>query len=183
MDISPTFFFFFAGIALTGALAVVFGRSAIQSAFCLVLVFFAFAGMYALLGAHFLAALQVLVYAGAIMVLFIFVIMLLNADGPSLDLGRTPFWLKGLIGLLIISLGAILVQSFRTMKFATPPAIFSPEVIGQYGGNTKVVSTLLFSDFLLPFELTSILLLSAMVGSVAIAMRKKKSRAGGSHAS
>src|SRR3954469_20840753 len=89
MDVNPFFFYAFAGLAIACSLFVVFKKSPVASAFSLVVVFFAFAGIYALLDAHLIAALQVLVYAGAIMVLFIFVIMLLNADVPSLDLGRS----------------------------------------------------------------------------------------------
>src|SRR6476661_2719523 len=89
MDISPIFFYGFAGIAIVCSLFVVFKRNPVASAFSLVLVFFAFAGIYALLDAHLVAALQVLVYAGAIMVLFIFVIMLLSADVPSFDIARS----------------------------------------------------------------------------------------------
>src|SRR3954454_15123932 len=85
MDISPVFFYLFAGMAVACALLVILKRNPVASAFSLVLVFFSFGAIYALLGAHLVAALQVLVYAGAIMVLFIFVIMLLNADTPSFD--------------------------------------------------------------------------------------------------
>src|SRR4051812_15743844 len=94
MDISPVFFYVFAGLAIACSLMVIFKKSPVSSAFSLVLVFFAFAGIYALLDAHLIAALQILVYAGAIMVLFIFVIMLLNADMPSFDLGRSHIGIR-----------------------------------------------------------------------------------------
>ena len=87
MDISPSFFYLFAGLAIACSLLVILKKNPVASAFSLVMVFFSFAGIYALLDAHLIAALQILVYAGAIMVLFIFVIMLLNADVPSFDLG------------------------------------------------------------------------------------------------
>ena len=89
MDINPFFFYIFAGLALACSFLVILKKNPVSSAFSLVLVFFAFAGIYAMLDAHLIAALQVLVYAGAIMVLFVFVIMLLNADTPSFDMGRT----------------------------------------------------------------------------------------------
>src|SRR5579862_1981641 len=110
MAISPFFFYLFAGLALACSLLVVFKRNPVASAFSLVLVFFSFAGIYAILDAHLIAALQVLVYAGAIMVLFIFVIMLLNADTPSFDLGRSHVALRwasavASAGLLIVFIG------------------------------------------------------------------------------
>src|ERR1700690_2858001 len=95
MVISPFFFYAFAGLAIACSLLVVFKKNPVGSAFSLVLVFFAFAGIYALLDAHLIAALQVLVYAGAIMVLVLFVIMLLNADVPSFDLARSHIALRG----------------------------------------------------------------------------------------
>src|SRR4051812_40701528 len=94
MDINPIFFYLFAGLAIGFSLLVALKSNPVVNAFSLVMVFFAFAGIYALMAAHLLAALQILVYAGAIMVLFIFVIMLLNADEPSFDMGRTHIALK-----------------------------------------------------------------------------------------
>ncbi len=91
-DVSPIAFYLCAGLAIACAVLVVFKQNPVSSAFSLVLLFAAFAGIYATLGAHLIAALQILVYAGAIMVLFIFVIMLLNADEPSFDMKRShPF--------------------------------------------------------------------------------------------
>src|SRR3954464_15306195 len=89
MNISPFFFYLFAGFAIACSLLVILKKNPVASAFSLVLVFFSFAAIYAMLDAHLIAALQILVYAGAIMVLFIFVIMLLNQDTPSFDLGRS----------------------------------------------------------------------------------------------
>src|SRR5579884_913066 len=100
MDINPVFFYAFAALAIACSLLTVLKKSPVASAFALVLVFFSFAGIYAILDAHLIAALQVLVYAGAIMVLFIFVIMLLNADAPSFDLGRTHISLRILSALV-----------------------------------------------------------------------------------
>src|SRR6188472_859873 len=100
MQINPVFFYLFAGLAIACALLVILKKNPVASAFSLVLVFFSFAGIYALLNAHLIAALQVLVYAGAIMVLFIFVIMLLNADVPSFDMGRSHLGVRILAGVL-----------------------------------------------------------------------------------
>ena len=172
MGFLPLFFYLFAGLAIRCSLLVVFKHNPVASAFSLVLVFFAFAGIYALLDAHLIAALQVLVYAGAIMVLFIFVIMLLNADVPSFDLARSHAAVKiaGLTGCLVL-LGCF-VWAFKNTTFHAPVGAFTPENVEAAGGNTRVVSELMFSDYILPFELTSVLLLGAIVSAVAMAKRK-----------
>jgi NADH-quinone oxidoreductase subunit J len=136
------------------------------------MVFFAFAGIYAMLDAHLIAALQVLVYAGAIMVLFIFVIMLLNADLPSFDLAKSHFVQRLFVGISCVLLFGMFVWAFKQSPATAPVANFTSEQIEAAGGNTRVVSELLFSEYILPFELTSVLLLGAIVGTVAIAKRK-----------
>lgn len=172
MAISPIFFYLFAGLALSCSLLVVFKKNPVASAFSLVLVFFAFAGIYALLDAHLIAALQVLVYAGAIMVLFIFVIMLLSADVPSFDLGRSSIPLRVASVLAAAALLAIFVHAFKNSPPHAAIGQFTAENVEAAGGNTRVVSEILFSDYILPFELTSVLLLGAIVGAVAMAKRK-----------
>ena len=177
MDIHPLAFGLFAGLSIACSLAVVFGKNPVSSAFSLVLTFFGFAGIYAMLDAHFIAALQVLVYMGAIMVLFVFIIMLLNEAAPSFDRKRNPLWLQA---LLVAAGGAflmILTTVFKQHGERGSQALVgphTPEVIQNAGGNTKAISALLFSDYLLPFELTSILILVGIVGSVAIAMRRRR---------
>ena len=172
MDISPIFFYAFAGLAIAFALLTILKKNPVASAFSLVMVFFSFAGIYAMLGAHLIAALQVLVYAGAIMVLFIFVIMLLNADAPSLDLGRTPVWLKAGTGFLGLVLFGVLVVAFKNSAITGVHGNLPESQVEALGGNTQVVSELMFSEYILPFELTSILLLVGIVGAVAIAKRR-----------
>jgi len=174
LDISPIFFYALATIAIAFSLLVVFKKNPVSSAFSLVLVFFAFAGIYALLGAHLIAALQIIVYTGAIMVLFVFVIMLLNADVPDFDYARTPLWIKATAIAGGVTLVGMFAWVFKGANFiANPSAVYTEEMITKSGGNTQVVSELLFSEYLLPFELTSVLLLAAIIGAVAIAKRKK----------
>lgn len=172
MDISPVFFYLFAGFAIAFSFLVILKKNPVASAFSLMMVFFSFAGIYALLSAHLVAALQVLVYAGAIMVLFVFVIMLLNADVPSFDLGRSKIGLR--VGALLFC--ALLLFLFVWIfKNSTPfpgGGFFTLENIEKAGGNTQVVAELLFSKYILPFELTSILLLVGVVGTVSLAKRK-----------
>ncbi|MGZ3688213.1 MAG: NADH-quinone oxidoreductase subunit J family protein [Bdellovibrionota bacterium] len=172
MDISPFFFYLFAITAVACSLLVVLKKNPVSSAFSLVLVFFAFAGIYAILDAHLIAALQVFVYAGAIMVLFIFVIMLLNADTPSFDMGRSHLAVRIGGGALCALLFAAFVYAFKNSISMPTPGAFTPASVEAAGGNTQVLSELLFSEYILPFELTSVLLLAAIVGAVAIAKRK-----------
>jgi NADH-quinone oxidoreductase subunit J len=167
------FFYIFASLASLLALRVVTTRNPISGAFSLVLTFFCVAAIYALMEAHFLAAIQILVYAGAVMVLFTFVIMLLNADVSSGDFGR------GFLGrfMALAVLGALAVgfnMALRTGTVASTPGIFTLERIKELGGNTRALSELMFSDYILPFELTSVLLLVGIVGSVALAKRAKR---------
>lgn len=172
MEISPFFFYLFAGLAIAFSLAVILKKNPVANAFSLVVVFFTFAGIYALLDAHLIAALQILVYAGAIMVLFIFVIMLLNQDSPSLDLGRSHVVVRAVAGLLCLGLLGAFVWAFKNSAAPAPVGQFTPEAIVAAGGNTRVLSEMMFSEYILPFELTSVLLLGAIVGAVAIAKRK-----------
>ena len=173
MEINPIAFYAFSSIAIAFALLVVFKKNPVSSAFSLVMVFFAFAGIYAVFGAHLIAAIQVLVYAGAIMVLFIFVIMLLNADEPSFDMKRSHPVLKITAGCACLILFAAFVWTFHhTGSGQAVTGQFSVDQIEATGGNSKVIAQLMFTKYLLPFELTSILLLAAIVGAVAIAKRK-----------
>lgn len=175
MDINPIFFYLFGGLAIACSLFVVLKRNPVSSAFSLVLVFFSFACIYAMLGAHLIAALQILVYAGAIMVLFVFVIMLLNQDAPSFDIARSHVVLRVSAVLMSLALFASFVWAFKNSAPLAPVSDYSDAAVVMAGGNTKVVSELLFNQYILPFEATSILLLAAMIGAVAIAKRRPSS--------
>ncbi len=173
MDISPVFFYLFAGSAIAFSVSVILKKNPVGSAFSLVMVFFSFAGLYALMDAHLIAAIQIFVYAGAIMVLFVFVIMLLNSDVPSLDMGRTSLLIRSLSGFFAVVMVGIFVWAFKESPLLGLPGEFTSEKIELAGGNTQVVSELMFSEYILPFELTSVLLLAGIVGAVAIAKRDK----------
>lgn len=171
IGVSPVTFSILAGLSIACALLVVLKKNPVSSAFSLVLLFAAFAGIYAMFGAHLIAALQILVYAGAIMVLFIFVIMLLNADEPSFDMVRTHPVLRGAIGTFCLILLGFFIWAHGHSPSVVPAGTFTPEAIEAAGGNSKVISQLMFSKYILPFELTSVLLLGGIVGAVAIAKR------------
>ena len=173
MQMSAPLFYLFAGLAIACSLLVVLKRNPVASAFSLVMVFFSFAAIYAMLDAHLIATLQVLVYTGAIMVLFIFVIMLLNADVPSFDFLASGLLMRVISGALSAVLFGLFVWVFKQSPSTATPGQFTSARIEAAGGNTRVVSELMFSEYILPFELTSVLLLAAIIGAVAIAKRKQ----------
>lgn len=173
------FWLFGAGAILT-AFCVVFppfprARAPIHSAIAMVMCFFCVAALYALLSAHLLAILQVLVYAGAIMVLFIFVIMLLNIQQDEKEEIEIKF-MKVVGGALAFSTTFGIVTKLRDDEFLAPISkqlVQTLEDPAHYG-NLQEIGRLLFNRYLLPFELTSILLLVAIIGAVIIAKRDPK---------
>lgn len=172
MNISPIGFYLFAGLAIACAMLVVFKKSPVSSAFSLIMVFAAFAGIYANLGAHLVAVIQILVYAGAIMVLFIFVIMLLSADEPSFDMQRSHPAAKVFVGVFCVFMLGIFIWALKKSgDHSALPGRYTLEAIENAGGNTRLISRQMFSKYILPFELTSVLLMAAIVGAIALAKR------------
>jgi NADH-quinone oxidoreductase subunit J len=157
-------FLIFALIAVVCAINVVVQTHPISSALSLVGVMGSLAVLYLLLGAEFIAAAQVIVYAGAIMVLFIFVIMLLNA-GAETKKGRSYLLLGAPLLLVFLGLVAFIVQR-----------LYSPGTVVRFGGFTgggpRDIGNALFTTYLLPFEVTSILILVAIVGAIVLARKE-----------
>ncbi len=176
MTTAAIFFYLFASLAIGFSLVTVLKKNPAVSAFSLVMVFFCFAAIYAILGAHLISALQIVVYAGAIMVLFIFVIMLLNADAPSFDFGRSHIALRVASIVLCAGLFGSFVWVFKNTALSPTLGTFTPDQVQSLGGNTKVLSTLLYTEYLYPFEITSALILAGIVGAVAIAKRGKSAK-------
>jgi NADH-quinone oxidoreductase subunit J len=157
-------FLIFGVIAVAGAINLVAQTHPINSALSLVVVMAALAAEYLLLGAEFLAAIQVIVYAGAIMVLFVFTIMLLNAGAEEHTRGSKVALIIGVPGLIIGSV---------TVAWALIHAHIGAEVpVGSLYGSAQGIGHLLFRDFLLPFEITSVLILIAIMGAVVLARRE-----------
>ncbi len=159
-------FLVFASIAVLCGISVVVQTHPINSALSLIGVMGSLAGLYLLLGGEFIAAVQVLVYAGAIMVLFLFVIMLLNAGSEKKGRRSWPARLLG-IPLLVILLGLL---SFIIQHWipASEKAVF-----GDFTkGGPRDIGEVLFTDYLLPFEVTSVLILVAILGAVVLAGRR-----------
>jgi NADH-quinone oxidoreductase subunit J len=158
-------FYICAAVTVLAALSVILQRTPVYSALSLIVVLCALAVVYLLLGAEFMAVIQVIVYAGAIMVLFVFVIMLLNAgrETPS-NRSRLALWLG--VPLVAALLAEVLVAVWEQFPAsgtpARPPLDGSPQAIGH----------LLFRSYVLPFEVTSILILVAVLGAVVLAKKE-----------
>jgi NADH-quinone oxidoreductase subunit J len=164
-------FLAFGAVCVAGAVNLLVQRHPINSALSLIAVMAALAGEYLLLGAEFVAALQVIVYAGAIMVLFVFVIMLLNAGVEERTLGSRVAILFGIPGMLI---GSVLVAWVVLRHSGTGDV-----AVGALPGSPKTIGDILFHEFLLPFEITSILILVAIMGAVVLASRPPSTEVGG----
>ena len=168
--IEAVLFYILAIVAVVSAISVISQRSPMSSVISLVVCFFALAVLYLLLNAHFVAALQVIVYAGAIMVLFLFVIMMLNLRGPE-----APHSFHGLHKLAAVALVlclVLLVVFGLTNRAVLGEAGQATEEAMAEAGNTEMLADLLFQRYLLPFEAVSILLLAAIVGAIVMASRR-----------
>lgn len=162
-------FFILAAIATISAIGVIIQRNAVHSALSLLLNFCTLAGLYILLNAQFIAAAQVIVYAGAIVVLFLFVVMLLGAErGEGEDERPYARYLAiALALLLLLEVGYVLYASVLRGTMG----IYTEERIAQIG-NVQAIGQVLFTKYLLPFELASLLLLVGIVGAVVLAKRE-----------
>jgi NADH-quinone oxidoreductase subunit J len=156
-------FLLFGAVCVAGAVNLLAQSHPINSALSLIAVMAALAGEYLLLGAEFVAAVQVIVYAGAVMVLFVFVIMLLNAGVEEHTKGSRVAILFGVPGML---LGSLLV-AWTLLRHSGTESV----AVGALPGGPLVIGPLLFHEFLLPFEVTSILILIAIMGSVVLASK------------
>jgi NADH-quinone oxidoreductase subunit J len=164
------FFIIFGALAVGGALNLLFQRHPINSALSLVVVMMSLAVLYWSLGAEFLAAAQVIVYSGAVMVLFVFVIMLLNAGEEEETTGSKAAYVVGIPG-------AAAIFCLLSFVFLTERTALGGSNIGGYlshgADNIAEISGLLFTKLLLPFEVTSVLILVAILGAVVLARKEQ----------
>ncbi|MFJ3046296.1 NADH-quinone oxidoreductase subunit J [Herbaspirillum chlorophenolicum] len=169
MEFKTVLFYVFSVILVIAAVRVITARNPVHAALFLVLSFFSAAGIWMLLKAEFLAIVLVLVYVGAVMVLFLFVVMMLDIN---LDKMREGFWgyfpLAATIGVIIVlEMAAVLLRSFWTSD-AQVPAI--SDTIGQ----TKPLGILIYTEYVYAFEIAAVILLVAIVAAVALTLRKRK---------
>ena len=160
-------FYFLSFVAVLSAMMVVFSKNPVYSVLYLIITFFSIAGHYVLMKAEFLAVVHIIVYAGAIMVLFLYVIMLLNLNQDT-----EPHKSNILKAAAAICSGLLLVVLVGALKGAE--TLTKPQADAEGIGEVKNLGKILFTDFLLPFEIASVLLLSAMLGVVMLGKSEKK---------
>jgi len=157
-------FLVLAAVTVAGAVSLIVQRHPIHSALSLIVVMVALAGLYLLQGAEFVAAVQIIVYAGAIMVLFIYVIMLLNAgEEERSNLSRMARFVGVPLGVVFLAEVAFWIGRVTSHLGSAPPEAVS----------TRDLSTLLFREYVFPFELTSFLILIALLGALVLARREE----------
>ena len=171
MNFDLILFLILALVAISTAMGMLLSRNAVYSALFLVLNFITVAVFYLLLGAPFIAMSQITVYAGAIMVLFLFVIMLLGAESlPGSEVLPWQKWLAGTLGvILLVEAAYLLVTRAATAGQVTPPGAVVNESV-----SIQQLGLALFQDYLLPFEVTSILLLVSMVGAIVLIRKERR---------
>jgi NADH-quinone oxidoreductase subunit J len=170
MEFKTAVFYFLSAILVFASLRVITARNPVHAALNLILAFFSAAGVWALLQAEFLAISLILVYVGAVMVLFLFVVMMLDIN---LDRIREGFWsylpLGAIVGLVMVAeLGAVIAANYLgVLEVDAPQAVAG-------ASNTKDLGRLIYTDFVYPFELASVILLVAIVAAIAITYRGPK---------
>ena len=169
MDSITALFYVFSAVLLGSAFAVITARSTVHAALFLVLAFFTAACLWMMLRAEFLAIVLVLVYVGAVMVLFLFVVMMLDINSDGL---REGFWkhlpLAGLVGALIaLEMALVLMRGFAVQ--APVPTARSIEI-----GNTKLLGIEIYTEYLYPLQIAAVLLLVAIIAAIALTLRERK---------
>ena len=161
------FFYFLALMAVVSAIAVITRRNPVHAALSLIVTLLSLAGFYLMLYAPFVAGVQIVLYAGGIMVLFLFVIMLVNLDQNIREIQFNKQWAVGLIAAL--ALGGLLLFVIRQGR-----AIFPVDQVASLpeGANTQQIGLALYGQYMLPFEIASLLLLVAIVGAVVMAKKR-----------
>ncbi len=166
MGISQIIFYMLAAFTLLSALFVVFSKNPIYSVLWLILCFFSIAGHFVMLNAQFLAVVHIIVYSGAIMVLFLFTVMLLNLNSETEP--HKPTLLKF---AAVLSGGALFLIIIAAVRSTMPAPYVAPQL--SEVGYVKNIGMKLYRDYTLPFEVASLLFLSAMIGSVVLAKKER----------
>lgn len=174
MDVKTALFYVFAGLLLFAAFRVITARNPVHAALFLVLAFFQAAAIWILLKAEFLAIALVLVYVGAVMVLFLFVVMMLDINTDSV---RQGFWrhfpLAGGIGALIaLEMSAVLLGGFRLTD--EPKPVLDAAQAALPVSNTKELGKLLYTEYVYPLEVAAVILLVAIIAAIALTLRQRK---------
>ncbi len=162
------FFYIFAAVAVVSALLVITSRSAVHSALFLIVCLLQVAALFVLLRAPFLAAVQVFIYVGAVMVLFLFAVMVLDVGRERLESHIHAQAVPALAAVVVL----LLVLGYRALngRLATPSGAITEEVLSK---NTEVMGTLIFTKYIFPFEVVSMVLLVALVGAIALVVKDR----------
>ena len=174
MDVKTGLFYLFSAVLLFAAFRVITARNPVYAALYLVLAFFQAAAVWILLKAEFLAIALVLVYVGAVMVLFLFVVMMLDINIDSM---RAGFWkhfpLAATVGAIIaLEMAAVLLGGFRTGE--EPRTLTAAQAAAAAQPNTKELGKLLYTQYLYPLEIAAVILLVAIIAAIALTLRKRK---------
>lgn len=168
----PILFYLVSTVAVISAISVVLQKHPVYSVISLIVTLVSLAVIFLLLNAQFLAAIQIIVYAGAIMVLFLFVVMLLNLSKGEGEEGKDRLFIQKRAALIIG--GALLVVMglvIKTSLFKGKDGVYTDQIVNTIG-NTELIGKLLFTEYLLPFEITSVLLFAAILGTIVLAKKK-----------
>jgi NADH-quinone oxidoreductase subunit J len=161
-------FYIFAAIITVSAMAVIAARNPVHSVLWLILCFFTAAGLFVLIGAEFLAMLLIVVYVGAVAVLFLFVVMMLDVDFVELKQGTLEYWpFAGLVGLAFIA--EIAIASFARESGARD--VFNPAPGADT--NAEAIGAVMYTDYVLLFQLAGLILLVAMIGAIVLTLRHR----------
>ena len=166
---TPWFFYVLAGMAVISGGLVITLRNAVHAALALIVTLLSLAGFYLMLYAPFVAAVQIVLYAGGIMVLFLFVIMLVNLEQNIREYQFNKQWIVATIASL--ALGGLLLFVYRTGRGSFPSAFYQ-SYRGLEGDNTQQIGLALYGQYMFPFEIASLLLLVAIVGAVVMAKKR-----------
>ena len=166
--LNKVIFFYFAAVILLSAALMITRRNPVHSVMSMLLLFFHIAGVFVLLNAEFLAAVQLIVYAGAILILYLFVVMLLNVDQESQGPRANRFW-SWMVGFGILGAGEIVLLLLRG---SFPDS--SDVVVTEAGAGVKALGIALYTRYLVPFEIASVILLVGLIGAVMLAKKKIK---------
>jgi len=160
-------FYAFAAVLILSSLLVISAKNPVHSVLFLILAFFNAAGLFVLLGAEFIAMILVIVYVGAVAVLFLFVVMMLDIDFVKLRQGAKKFAPLGLV--VGIALLAELVMLYQV--WPEPPTVVTPDILAV--DNTKAIGNVLYTQYVLPFQVSGLILLVAMIGAIVLTLRTR----------
>jgi NADH-quinone oxidoreductase subunit J len=161
------FFYLFAGLLITGSMGVIISRNPVYSVLWLIFAFCNSAGLFILLGAEFLAMTLIVVYVGAVAVLFLFVVMMLDINIAEIKTSISANWPLVVFFLTLFGAEIIIIIALGLKQTIAVPTLLIPEGVN----NTAAIGSLLYTDFMLPFQLSGIILLSAMIGSIVLTLR------------